>query len=47
MNHKIISFALCYSTSAQQPKKVLSIGHLSSGDSTSESARFEQGRWSI
>ena len=34
-------FALCLSASAQQPKKVLRIGYLSSGDPASESARAE------
>ena len=33
--------ALCYSASAQQPKKVPRIGYLSSGDAASESTRFE------
>ena len=34
-------FALSYSASAQQPKKVPRIGYLSSGDPASESARVE------
>ena len=34
-------FALCYSASAQQPKKVPRIGYLSSSDAASESTRVE------
>ena len=48
MNKKITVLALCamlfalsYSASAQQPKKVPRIGYLLAGDPTSESARFE------
>jgi ABC-type uncharacterized transport system substrate-binding protein len=36
-----VLFALCYSVSAQQPKKVPRIGYLSSPDAVSESARAE------
>ena len=48
MNRKIIGltlcamlFALCYSASAQQPKKVSRIGYLSALDPATESARSE------
>src|SRR4029450_7937019 len=34
-------FALCFSASAQQPKKVPHIGYLTSTDPATESARFE------
>ena len=34
-------FALSYSASAQQPKKIFRLGYLSSGDPASESARSE------
>jgi hypothetical protein len=34
-------FALCYSASAQQSKKVPRIGYLSSGNAASSSARAE------
>ena len=40
-------FALCSSATAQQPKKVPRIGHLSSGDSASESARSEAMRLAL
>ena len=40
-------FALCSSATAQQPKKVTRIGHLSSGDSASESARSEAMRLAL
>jgi hypothetical protein len=34
-------FALCYSASAQQPKKVPRIGYLSMRDPAGESSRYE------
>ena len=34
-------FALCYSASAQQPKKVPRIGYLSNNDAATDSARAE------
>jgi putative ABC transport system substrate-binding protein len=40
-------FALCYSASAQQPKKVPRIGYLSSTDAATESTRFEATRLAL